>query len=64
MIRRRELLIAVQDIYPNISIQQFLYGPYFLPSEYPVTRPAEKPSKVIITAAWPFLEVPNSASTR
>jgi hypothetical protein len=45
------------DIYPNISVQQFLYGPYFLPSEYPVTRPAEKPSKVIITAGWPFFEV-------
>jgi hypothetical protein len=40
-------------IYPSIGIQQFLYGPYF----YLPRSPAEKQSKVIITAAWPFLEV-------
>jgi hypothetical protein len=40
-------------IYPNSDIQQFLYGPYF----YFRVEAREKQSKVIITAAWHFLEV-------
>ena len=54
--RGQELLIVVHGIYPDISISTIPRRTMLPPSEKPVTRPAEKPSKVIITAAWLFLE--------